>query len=335
MSSQVDADIFAAHGGVRLIQSAYDGGSVWDFGYLGATRPDLKPAWQPHRLLENVAPQLFTGDDDPVFFWEAEQKVLGRVLPSWDQGQIGSCVSHGCGRAAQDLMLWEIAAGQPEQWPGAEVCREAIYGGSRVEVGGGRLNGDGSIGAWASDWLRKWGVLIYTQYPGFDLSGGYSVSRCREWGSRGCPDPLEPEARKHPVTDTADITTDTAAWVAIGAGKPIQICSDVGFTTSRDRDGFCSPSGSWAHCMCLRGRFVHPTRGKCFVIQNSWGDYLRDSNTAFQYLAADGAVEAGTLPNGGCFCVTADAVNRIVRQNDSDAYAGFTGWQVTRVDYTP
>ena len=36
---------------------------------------------------------------------------------------------------------------------------EVIYGGSRVEIGGGRIRGDGSIGAWAARWVRDYGVV--------------------------------------------------------------------------------------------------------------------------------------------------------------------------------
>ena len=95
--------------------------------------------------------------DEAVFFWEAEMKVLKRLLPVWNQSNIGSCVSHGVGRAIQDAIIIQIASGSREAWPGAELCREALYGGSRVEIGGGQIRGDGSMNSWAVAFAQKYG----------------------------------------------------------------------------------------------------------------------------------------------------------------------------------
>ena len=185
-------------GGVLVMQGHEN---TWNFGVFR----DLSETWATvatwrTRAIEDHLSEL-TADDLPedVFASEIEQKILGKLLPTWNQGQVGSCVSHGTGRAFQDTLLAQIAMGKAEQWPGSEVCREGIYGGSRVEIGGGRLGGgDGSVGAWAADWLTKWGGgLLYTKYPELDLSGGYDERRCREWGSRGVPDSLEKYAKEH------------------------------------------------------------------------------------------------------------------------------------------
>lgn len=265
--------------------------------------------------------------DSPAFFWDAEKKVLGKVLPSWNQGQVGSCVSFGYGRAAQDLMLLEIANGEAEKWPDYEVATEPIYGGSRVEVGGGQISGDGSIGAWAAKFVKDWGILIRQKYTfnakTYDLEK-YNETRCREYGRHGVPDALEPEARIHPVTDVALVRTADEIWAALGASKPIPVCSMQGFTTTLS-GGFCEPSGQWAHCMAFRGRFVHPSRGKCVVIQNSWGGYL-SGNRTFSYLDG-GATKQAELPEG-CFCTTLTVAARMASEGDTFALAGFKGWDV-------
>jgi hypothetical protein len=285
--------------------------------------------------LADQAPGLVgaADDDAPVFFWWAEQKVVGKIFGPWDQGPDGQCVSFGWGRGAQDLLLGEIASGEPEEWPGAEVATEPIYAGSRVEVGGGRIRGAGSIGAWAAKWVMDWGVIPRLKFGPHDLSR-YDVNRGKDWGVRGCPDDLEAEARKHPVTAVAMVTTETEGWAAIGGWKPVPVCSMQGFTTARDADGFCRPSGPWAHCMAPRGRFVHPDRGRAVVIANSWGDYLRDANRTIRYVAADGSVKTETLP-GGHFACTAKAWAGMLAQRDSFAIAGFKGWEATRIDWTP
>lgn len=310
---------------------------VYPVGQHGGWVKNPAEVWRICRLIEqggqramfaDAAPSLLQADDDKdVFFWQAEQKILGKILGSWNQGQVGSCVSFGFGRAVQDLMLWEIACGEAEQWPGSEVATEPIYAGSRVEVGGGGISGDGSIGAWAAKWIKDWGILLRQQYGEYDLRE-YNEQRCRDWGYRGCPDALEPIARQHPVTAVAMVRTAEEGWAAIGAGKPVPICSNQGFTTVL-REGFCEPSGTWNHCMALRARFTHPTRGKCFVIQNSWGGYLSGVNRIDT--TQSGQV---TLPEG-CFATTWNVVDRILRQEDSFALAGLSGWARQRLTWNP
>lgn len=275
-------------------------------------------------------------DDEPTFLWMAERKVLGRLLPSWDQKSVGSCVSFGCGRAVQDVLLQEVATGAGT-WPGAEVATEPIYAGSRVEVGGGQLSGsDGSVGAWAAEWVRKWGVLLCREY---DLGGQrydlttYSEARARQWGDAGCPDPLEPEARLHPVTATAMVRDAGELWAAVGGGKGVSVASSQGFAMSRDPDGFCAPAGVWMHQMCVRGKFVHPQRGKCFVIQNSWGNYLK-SYASIRVRLPSGEMVVEPLPDG-CFAVDWQTADRMVRQQDSWAFAGLKGWAAVRLTYNP
>lgn len=277
--------------------------------------------------LADVAPHLIDDSDDPVFFWDVEQSVLGGVLGSWNQGQVGTCVSFGYGRGAQDLILLEAAQDRSEQWPGAEVATEPIYAGSRVEVGGGRISGDGSVGAWAAEWLRRWGVVLRRVYGPIDLRT-YSESRSREWGRAGCPDSLEPIAREHPVAEIATVKSAAELWAALGARKPVPVCSDQGFTTTLE-GGFCRPSGTWNHCMLFRGRFLHPQRGKSVVIQNSWGGYL--SGERFIEATGRGKVH---LPEG-CFAVPLDVAGAMCSQGDTFALAGLRGWVKEKIDWTP
>jgi hypothetical protein len=274
---------------------------------------------EQHQGFAPVWDELKKGDKDAVFFWEVEEKVLGKRLPVWNQGSVGSCVSFGWGRAVQDLMLVQVAAGG-DVWPGAEVATEPIYGGSRVEVGGGGLNGDGSIGAWAAQYVQQYGILLQKVYGRHDLTS-YSERRARQWGESGVPDELEPIAKQHPVRGVARITNAKQAWEAIGGGYPIPVCSDIGFDSPL-KEGFCVRRGSWAHCMTLRGRFIHPLKGRCFVVQNSWGDYLKGGDNT---LRVEGRCETVRLPPG-CFAITERDADLILRQGDSFAVSGFKGF---------
>lgn len=283
---------------------------------------------------KDAAPRLMTGvDDTPVFFWQGEEKVLGKRLDVWNQNPVGSCVGFGFTRAAQNLLLWEIASGEPETWPNAELAPEVTYGGSRVEIGGGRIRGDGSVGAWAAKFLMDYGLVVRGKYGTLDITS-YNADTCRRLGREGIPPDVETIARVHPVRAAAMVTTRAEVWAAIGGGKPIAVCSDQGFSMSLGSDGYCNTEGEWAHCMQICGRFIHPRRGKSYVIGNSWANYLRDMGTDVEYIAEDGTTKKFRLPIGA-FCTTEDVVARMVAQRDSFALAGVTGWAKTIVDYTP
>jgi len=251
-------------------------------------------------------------DDGPVRFWDWELAVLNAIQKSWNQKQVGSCVSFGWGRGADDLIGTMAARGLID-WPGFHVATEPIYGGSRVEVGGGRIGGDGSVGAWAAEWVSRWGILLRKKYGSHDLTE-YSESRCRQYGDRGCPDDLEPEAKLYPIKTVAMITSAEEAWKTVGSGNPFVICSNRGFTTTL-KEGFCDPSGTWNHCMLGRGRVLAKRGGstvRAFPIQNSWDDYLRGDPYYIDALTGDKV----QLP-AGCFLAEWEVVDKMLRQKDS------------------
>jgi hypothetical protein len=287
--------------------------------------------------LAEAAPKLYAaGDsDEPVFFWDAEQMVLGKILPPWDQNPVGSCVGFGSTGSGQDLLVWEIASeGDLEEWPGAELAPEVTYAGSRVEIGGGQIRGDGSVGAWASDWLTRYGVVKRGVYGNLDLTS-YSPSLCRQLGNRGVPSDVETLARQHQISASALVTTKEEGWSAIGGGKPVFVCSNQGFTMTLDKDGFAAPYGRWDHCMRTRGRFRHPRKGRSVIMGNSWADYLNSLGREVEYVKADGSTGTFKLP-GGCFCTTWDVWGGMLSQRDSFALAGLSGWKRTKpVSYRP
>lgn len=281
----------------------------------------------PRPTFLQAAPHLIaSGAEVNVFLWECERKVLGRILPAHEQ-KIGSCVSHGWGRAVQDLMLSDIAIrNEPEAWV-AEVATEPIYAGSRVEIGGGQLgNEDGSLGAWAAKWVSQYGILLRQKYGNIDLST-LDENRAKSWGNRGAgvPNELEPAAKEHPVKAVTLVTTFEQARDAIANGYPVPVCSMQGFTTTRDNAGFCSPRGQWAHCMEFRGCGIAKGNRPFLVCQQSWGESPDGSNKL-------------TLENGnvielpqGCFGVDAEVCDRMLAGRDSFAISGLVGWQARKL----
>ena len=245
-----------------------------------------------------------------VYLWKAYEKLPIRGPPIKNQGQVGSCVSFGTNAAVERTLAAEVAAGQPWEW--VRFTEEATYGGSRVEVGGGRIRGDGSVGAWAAEFVTKWGMLPRQKYDQADTTT-YSESLCRQWGDRGVPDNLEPVTRKYPVKDTTRITTWADAKKANASGYGIAVCSNQGFSMQRDARGVARPSGSWAHCMCLDG--YHTEGGREFGhITNSWGADAHKGPVGWGNPGPDG------------FWAEAAVVDRMLRQGDSWAFSGATGF---------
>lgn len=261
--------------------------------------------------------------EDGVFFWEFEESLLGRLLATWRQ-MIGDCVSMGSAKVCQDQILIEAVCSGGFSAYLAEVATEPIYAGSRVEVGGGRLSGDGSLGVWAQKWVTTvGGVLLRQQYGTIDLTT-YSGERARQWGSRGqgCPDSLEPEARKHPIGETSLCTDADDAVKLLCHLNGITVASDQGFTQQRNSDGTCDPSGNWNHQMCNRGAVKLKSGKVCVAKQNSWGDYLGSTNNLITTYSG----RQVRLP-AGVFLVDVNVEQRALSQGDSFAHSGIRGWR--------
>lgn len=332
-------------GGIAVSQG--QGELAWNFGVVNDPEETAKivGSWRTQRIEDHLA-ELTAGDlPEDVFASEIEEKVLGKRLATWNQGSVGSCVSHGTGRAYQDVLLAQIATGAAEQWPGYEVCREAIYGGSRVEVGGGRLGrGDGSVGAWAADYMTKWGGgLLYKKYAEVDLSGGYNETRCRDWGYKGVPDNLEPIAKANPVKEATLVTTLAGLTAAIRALKFVSICGSKGRTMKRRAGGYCPVEGQWAHCQAIRGRclvggssspfggdgaFPYTGNVEAFEYGNSWGDYLGDLNNVVTLASG----KTYTLSPGHYLSHPSELESEL-RQNDTFAFAGAKGWVAEKISW--
>lgn len=275
--------------------------------------------WEVDTVLARLPTPLF-GDTpagavadplpDHVFLWNAVRNLgHGETLVK-NQGQVGSCVSFGTNSAIRCTMAAEIVQGDPEEF--ADIVEEVTYGGSRVEVGGGRISGDGSVGAWAADFVRKWGVVARGQYGEHDLRQ-YDEARCRRYGREGVPRELEELARKHPVQDCSLVKTWDEAKTALAQGYAIAICSDQGFDMRRNEDGIARPSGSWAHCMALIG-YATIKGNEYGCINNSWGPN-----------AHTGPLGPGDPPPSG-FYAPADVVDRMIRQGDSWAFSRLVGF---------
>lgn len=234
---------------------------------------------------------------DEAFGWRWWKTATGSEFPELAQGSVGSCCAFGASHAAMVSMAGEVVSGDPES--AVIPSPEVIYGFSRVQVNGGRspFRSDGSTGAWVAQAMKDFGILEKTVVGSFDLSK-YSEARCREWGSRGVPAELVEAAKAHRFTSISRIRTFEDFCRAIANGFGVIVASQVGFNNSRrDSEGFCKPSGRWAHCMA--GLAYRKGKRPGGFIKNSWG---AGSNSGPKYPADD-------MPNGG-FWVDAEVLER-------------------------
>lgn len=259
-----------------------------------------------------------TGKGKKALLHLAVKAIMGSFDCFQTAQEIGDCVSHGFGHAVITLACTEIQQGQAEKWAW-QIVTEALYGLSRVEIGGGRLWGDGSVGAWAAKALTDFGVIVRGEYPGHDLRT-YSGSRARKWGRGGLPDALEAIAREHPVKTASLVESYEDARDAIANGYPVAVCSGYGFTSTRDDEGFCRRRGSWAHCMAFIAMDDEHKRPG-LLCQNSWGpNWVSGPKRHDQ-------------PDGS-FWVDADVADRMLGAGDSFALSGFDGFPAQTLDYT-
>lgn len=279
-------------------------------------------ARQPDPTVRQAAPGLFAAADDnaDVDLCILYEATTGRKWRSRNQNPRGFCVGFGNAKMAGLAMAMMAHAGEMT-WPGADVAVEPIYGGMRFEVGyktyGSDIarGGDGGVGSWAAEWLLKWGVILMQPTGNVDFTN-YSMARCDQYGSRGVPDDLEPEAKKHPIQKMALCESASDCWTLIGQYHPIVHCSNQGFAMRRNKDGTCDANDVWPHCASLTGRFTLPNGDQTLRYDNSWDG---DNETGEGYLG-----NAITVPgkngeihlNGNQFLVHMETVDRICKRGE-------------------
>jgi hypothetical protein len=266
------------------------------------------------------------GDLTDTYLWRAVRKAAGKGetadwYPNIDQGPVGCCVGAGNKHGA------DVCQGVQVTRDGGEfktLSAEVIYGLSRVDIGGGRMRGDGSVGAWAAQAMEKVGVAAMQKYAGDDLTT-FSPLRARAYGSRGVPADIKAAAKEHPVKATALVRTWADVQRAVSQGYPVPVCSDVGFEDAngspgtRDSQGFVRARGTWPHCMCLIG-VRGGDRPGAFCL-NSWGDD-----------AHHGPRVPADAPAAG-FWVDAATVERMVSQGDSFSLSDMTTFPSRKLDW--
>lgn len=257
---------------------------------------------------------------DHAYLWDAYRDLFGRPPPPQNQNPVGSCVSFGTSRAMERSLSWAIVH-EAAPFKFEQFREEVIYAVSRVDIGGGRMGGDGSVGAWAAKGATEVGHLPAGTYGSYDLTK-YDPTRCRQWGSRGVPADLKAELAKYKTGSTSQVKTWAEAKKSLAQGYGIAVCSNQGFAKARDANGVCRPEGNWAHCMSLDGYHVDKATGKEYGhIENSWG-------TSYH----TGPVGWGD-PSPAGFWAESSVVDRMLKAKDSWNFSIVRGFPRRRVDW--
>lgn len=268
---------------------------------------------------------------DPLLLTDA----LLALEPDFKRGaqKIGSCVGWGYEIGVRIAHAVDIVLDkEPWKYTG-EFSIESIYGGSRCEARGRDYAGfrDGSYGAAASKFITKWGALPRANYSITTGNNDHDVrkhseDKTKQWGAygnggRADKGELDEVVRAYPVKEAVMVTGFDDAANAILNGWPIPVCSGQGFTKTRDKDGFCSPRGSWSHCMCFVGvRFDRPG----LLCMNSWGYSNKGPH----------GIETNENVMKASFWVDAKTVTKMLRGQDSFAITGVNGLEPREVDFT-
>lgn len=256
---------------------------------------------------EDSLPKVQEGKD--VFLHKYIKQLIGKDAPKGPQG-IGDCVSWGFSGGGDILQAVDILInGKAIEYE--ELATEVIYALSRCEVGKQWNDySDGSVGAWAAQALTKYGHISRPHLTRLGVNGDYSPKRAKEWGAKGLPDNLEPAAKEHLFKTTTLVTSFEQMAAAIQNGYPVVICSNQGFTMTRDSQGFCSPRGTWYHCMFVSAvRWDRPGG----LIHQSWGP-----NTP------NGPIHDDQPDN--TFWADEKVLDRMLKQRDSFAISQFVGY---------
>jgi hypothetical protein len=260
-----------------------------------------------------AGPDLALDESKDVFLGNA----LLQVSPGWKRGAqtIGSCVGWGWSLSVDVLAACDVVLrNEPEAYGGDTLCA-SVYGFSRVEVRGQKnYGGDGSYGGAAAKAVSNYGTLHVGQKYGTKTYSQQSGTLEKSWGRDGVPDDLEPFAKQHKVANVTLVRTFEEAATAIQNGYPVAVCSDQGFSMTL-RDGYLTPSGSWAHCMMFVGVKWKPY--PALYCENSWGNCYTgtpDKSLPKPFQLSGGWVKAATCTS-------------MLSGEDSFALAGFEGFK--------
>lgn len=276
-----------------------------------------------------------SGDADPrggrLFCadFESEPVVFGHHLPPWAQ-TIGACVGYGTGRAAQGLIVDHIARFGGEVFR-AQVSPGAIYAGSRVNIGRGRLGyRDGSVVAWSARWVTQT-LLLQMAYPGVDLSSDPRDGLAEQWGrpGHGVPPELADCGRYLRIAYTTQIDSADSLCAALWRRQWVSGGCNTIWSDTRDANGQCRPARRGGHCENRCGIYLDQDGDVAILHRQSWGSGIPDGPQEIRL--QDGTRKR--IPAGVYGVKLRDEVAALQESGDFWAFSGARGWTPERADW--
>lgn len=211
----------------------------------------------------------------------------------------GTCVGRGTYRACMLSYLHAIDSRQIVGRP-VVIAYEPIYAGSRTVIGGGRLRGGGSVGAWAAEWVSRYGCVSRHKCGSLSLEDT-PIGRtdlAAKWGRNGVPISVMQTGANHRFdahfAENVDQQLDCLAAGFAGA-----FCRSR-LNGKRDQYGMSRPAGQGNHCEAVVGVFVGHNGEDAILMRQSWKDAPGGPST----LKLHGG-ETYQLPQG-CYGIFAD-----------------------------
>lgn len=227
----------------------------------------------------------------------------------------GDCVSQGTRWAVDMTRTTEITEKREPEGYITRGATEGIYG-SRG------FAGQGMTGSQAARFVStQGGILLRKNYGGIDLSV-YDSKKGSRWGTAGVPKELVEAAKQNPVETVSLIKTVEEARDALYNGYGIAVCSNYGFSSTRDKNGMSRRQGSWAHCMAwIACDDTHDIMNEClFLVQNSWGIWNSGPRRLDQ-------------PEGS-FWINEETAAGMLRQNGAWVFSNVKGFPPRKVNWT-
>lgn len=226
---------------------------------------------QERLLAESKHPYFGAAAQSIADSGKGQMALLFKNLLKFDQRAFserqttGDCVSHAARNGVDITRSTEIINGDKESFI-VRSATEGIYG----------VRGHGGQGMTCERAVRflttDGGILLRKKYGSHDLSV-YNGRMAASWGRSGTPRVLVEEAKKNQVKTVSNIRSVAEARDALFNGYGVFFCSNLGFSSTRDKNGISQRSGTWMHAMSFGA--MDDTRDifneTLFLILNSWG----------------------------------------------------------------
>lgn len=242
--------------------------------------------------------------------YRVAQRVIGRSIGGASSVQlIGDCVSWGMKHAVEYLACCDILMRKDAE-EFHHIFAPYIYGVSRVQIGGGRLSGDGSLGSWAAAGVMKYGVIFANK----NETPVYSKEVAKKWGANGPPSSYLAIGKNYLVQSAAKVKSWDQLIAGLANGYSCTVASNQGFTMKPDKDGFHQADGQWMHQMCIYDYCLDPDPH--VLIANSWGDV----HGTLKHFATGETLPAGTIR------AKKSVIERMIGQGDTFLVSQYNGF---------